>query len=65
MPVHVEQMNTEINLQPGNLPWSQEQIESLVKLVIERMQHKQANEQAVRNERSLHASVLPPDKCNE
>lgn len=59
MPVHVEQMNTDIAIQSGNLPLTQEQIEMLVKLLITRLEHKQRNEQAIRDESRLRTSVLP------
>jgi hypothetical protein len=59
MPVHIEQLNTEVTAQGGEMPWSREQIEMLVKLVLERLEQKERGERAGRDETRLRPSVLP------
>jgi hypothetical protein len=41
------------------MPWSREQIEMLVKLVLERIEQKERNDRAGRDESRLRPSVLP------
>jgi hypothetical protein len=59
MPIHVEQINTEVTAQGGELPWSHAQIDMLVRLVIERLAQKERDERAIRDEARLRPSVLP------
>jgi len=59
MAVHVEQMNTEVTAQGGGLPWSHEQIDMLVKLVLERLEQKERTERAGREETRMRPNVLP------
>jgi hypothetical protein len=59
MPVHVEQLNTEVSAQGGEMPWSRDQIELLVKLVLERLEQKERSERAGSDQTRLRPSVLP------
>jgi hypothetical protein len=59
MPVHVEQLNTEVAAGAGNLPLSREQIEMLVKLVLERLEQRERSAGGGRSETRLRPSVLP------
>jgi len=59
MTVHVEQLNTEVAAQGGEMPWSREQIEQLVKMVLERLEQKERDERAGRDETRLRSSILP------
>ena len=59
MSVHVEQLNTEVTALGGEHPWSREQVEMLVKLVLERLDQKERNDRAGREETRLRPSVLP------
>jgi hypothetical protein len=59
MTVHVGQLNTEVTAAGGDMPWSHEQIEMLVKLVLERLEQKERTDRAGREETRLRPSVLP------
>ncbi len=45
MPVHVDEMTTEVDAFEGELPLSQPQLERLVELVLERLEDKQRQQQ--------------------
>lgn len=51
MPIHVEQMNTDVSVVEGELPLGPAQLEKLVELVMNRIEEKQ------RGEEQLKASV--------
>jgi hypothetical protein len=57
--VHVEQLNTEVAAGSGELPLSHEQIEMLVRIVLERLEHKERSERARREEARPRSHSLP------
>jgi hypothetical protein len=59
MPVHVEQLDTEVMATSGELPWSREQIEMLVKIVLERLEQKERSDRERREETRLRPYALP------
>lgn len=59
MPVHVEQLNTRVTAQSSELPLSREQVEMLVRLVIERLEQKERGQREGRDETRLRSSILP------
>ncbi len=59
MPVHVEQLNTEVTAQAGATPWTPEQIEMLVKLVLERLEQNERSERAMREETHMRPYAQP------
>jgi hypothetical protein len=59
MPVHVERLSTEVTALGDQLPWSREQVEMLVKLVLERLEQQERADSARRDETRLRPHVLP------
>ena len=59
MAVHVIQMNTNVTAQADNMPWSHEQIDMLVRLVLERLEQQDRTERAMREETRLRPYVQP------
>jgi hypothetical protein len=59
MPVHIEEMTSEISVVEGELPLSGSQIENLVRLVISRLAEHQRDEQR-RNEATKIRSQAAP-----
>lgn len=53
MPVHIEQLNTEVAATSRELPWSHEQIDALVRVVLERLEQKERSARERREETRL------------
>jgi len=60
MSVHVEKFDSEVDMVPGDLPLNERQIESLVTLIMARIEKKQREQQGDRAARSLRNSATPP-----
>jgi hypothetical protein len=60
MPIHVEQMTSEVIALGEDFPLSQDQVEMLVRLVLKRLEQKQRDAYTSREATSLRASVVPP-----
>jgi len=56
MPVHVERLKTDVTTVAGDQPWSPDQVEMLVKLVLERLEKRERDD---RSETRLRPNVLP------
>ena len=61
MPVHIEEMQTEVTVFDGDLPLSQPQIEKLVKIVIQRLEEKQRTARSNQRATEIRESVTPWD----
>lgn len=59
MPVHVDEMTSEINIVEGELPLTPAQIEKLVKLVMSRLDARKRDASHQREATSLTGSVAP------
>jgi hypothetical protein len=59
MPVHVEEMTSEVSVVEGELPLSPAQIEKLVRLVISRLAEKQLEDQRIRAATQLRRQASP------
>jgi hypothetical protein len=59
MPVHVDEMSSEVTVLDKNLPLSPEQIEQLVRIVLQRLEQQQRDERRTRESNSVHRSVIP------
>ncbi len=57
MPIHVENMTSELTVVNGDLPLSEAQIEALVKVVLQRLERKQREDRLHREATSLRASA--------
>jgi len=62
MPVHIEDMQTDVTVFDGDLPLSPEQIEKLVKLVLRRLEEQQQNAMSRRQSTEIRNSAIPQDK---
>jgi hypothetical protein len=62
MPVHIEEMQTDVTVFDGDLPLSPEQIEKLVKIVIRRLEEQQQNVMSRRQSTEIRNSAIPQDK---
>ena len=60
MPVHVEEMTSEVALVEGELPLSDAQIEKLVRLVLKRLGEKKREAQQVRDATQLRRQASAP-----
>ena len=65
MSVHVENLTSEVIAIGEDFPLSQEQVETLVRLVIQRLEQKQRDVHASRLSSSLRASVVPSGTSGE
>ncbi len=60
MPVHVEEMNSEVAAYDGDLPLSPAQIDKLVNIILQRLEQKQSHESRTREATRLSSTVIPP-----
>lgn len=60
MNVHIEQIHSEVTVYDADLPLSPEQIERLVKIVLQRLDQQQRERQANRSATAMRSSVIPP-----
>ncbi len=60
MPVHVEEMTSEVTVIEGELPLSHAQIEKLVQLVMKRLADKKQEAQRVREATELRRQASAP-----
>jgi hypothetical protein len=65
MPVHVEEMTSEVTVVAGDLPLTEAQTEKLVKLVLRRLEQKQREAGRVREATQLRRGVTPPEPIQE
>jgi hypothetical protein len=60
MPVHIEELTTEVAVLDGDLPLSEAQVERLVALVCARLSQKERAAQQQREATALRRSAAPP-----
>ena len=60
MPVHVEEMTSEVAVLDGDLPLSEQQMEKLAALVLRRLEEKQRAERQTREATALRRQARPP-----
>ena len=65
MPVHIEELTSEVDVVTGELPLTEEQTEKLVKLVLTRLKEKQYEAKQVREATSLRREAAPPVRLDE
>lgn len=59
MPVHIEEMTSEVAVVEGELPLSDAQLDKLVKKVLERLAEKQRDDKHVRSATELRRGARP------
>jgi hypothetical protein len=62
MPVHIDEMQTEVTVFDGDLPLSPPQIEKLVKIVLQRLEEKQRNAASNRQATEIRDSTIPRER---
>ena len=60
MPVHVEEMTSEVTVFEGDLPLSEAQMEKLVQLVLLRLEEKQREARQIHEATALRRGAAPP-----
>jgi hypothetical protein len=65
MPVHVEEMTSEVAVFEGDLPLSEAQLDKLVKLVLQRLTEKQREAKQIREATVLRREAAPPLQVGE
>lgn len=60
MPVHVEEMTSDVTVVEGDLPLSHEQIETLIQLVIRRLEEKKREAHKSREATQLRRQASSP-----
>jgi hypothetical protein len=65
MPVHVEELTSEVSVVEGELPLNEEQIEKLVRLVISRLAEHQRDEERRREATRLRRQASPSFEAGE
>jgi hypothetical protein len=58
MPVHVDEMTTEVEAFEGELPLSPAQLEKLVDLVLRRLEEKQRDQQLLREATEIRTRAI-------
>jgi hypothetical protein len=65
MPVHVEEVTSEVAVADGQLPLSDAQLERLVALVARRLEQRRRAAQQTRDATALRRGVDPPSGIGE
>jgi hypothetical protein len=65
MPVHVEEMTSEVAVFDGELPLTPNQLDKLVRLVLQRLQEKQRETRHSREATTLRCEAAPPMRLDE
>ena len=65
MPVHIEEMTSEVTVVDGELPLSEAQVERLVAAVIKRLEGKQREAAKRRAATELQRGAAPPARVAE
>jgi hypothetical protein len=65
MPVHIEEMTTEVTVLDGDLPFSEAQLEKLVKIVINRLERQQRAAKDQGAATSVRTQSAPSLQVNE
>ena len=59
MPVHIDNLETDVTVATGDLPLSEAQIERLVRIVLKRLQDRQREQQRSREATRLRSQATP------
>ena len=62
MPVHIDEMQTDVTVFDGDLPLSPAQIEKLVRIILQRLEEKQRNAASNRNATEIRDSTVPRER---
>ncbi len=59
MPIHVEQMNTDVSVVEGEVPLAPAQLEKLVELVMRRIEEKRRGDEQLKASVRIQRSAAP------
>jgi hypothetical protein len=59
MPVHIDEMTSEVGVLDGELPLTDAQIERLTQLILERLEVRQREREAIQEESVFRSSRVP------
>jgi hypothetical protein len=59
MPVHVEEMTSEVAVMDGDLPLSERQVEKLIQIILRRLEEKKREAESSREATTLRRSARP------
>lgn len=62
MPVHIDEMHTEVNVLDGELPLSPAQIEKLVRIILQRLEENQRRLDQNRRASQIRNSAIPKEQ---
>jgi hypothetical protein len=65
MPVHVEEMTSEVTIVAGDLPLTPAQIDTLVELVIRRLAERERASRRAREATAIRRNATPPVRIGE
>jgi hypothetical protein len=65
MPVHIEEMSTEVTALDGELPLTERQIERLVQIILKRLEAKQREARQTQEAVSLKRGAAPRARVGE
>jgi hypothetical protein len=65
MPVHIEEMNVEMQVANGEMPLTEAQIERLVKIVLSRLERKQRESRNIQEATTLRKQSAPQVNISE
>ena len=65
MPVHIEEMATEVTVLDGELPLTERQVEKLVCKVLERLEEKRRESHRIREATALRRGAAPPSRVGD
>lgn len=65
MPVHVEEMTSEVAVLDGDLPLSEKQVEKLVQIILRRLEEEQRGAASNREATTLRRSARPRIQIGE
>ena len=65
MPIHIEEMTSEVAVYDGELPLSESQIDKLVGIVLKRLGEKEREAKQIREATRLRPEAMPPIKIGE
>jgi hypothetical protein len=65
MPVHIEQLQSEVSVSEGDLPLSEAQIEHLVRIILDRLRRQQRQNEALEEAGTLRMRSAPQNPVRD
>jgi hypothetical protein len=65
VPVHIDQMSSEVTVLDGDLPLTPEQIDKLVRIIMRRLDERERERCRRKDATKLHSSAAPSARARE